>query len=165
MNKIFDLFFSPKIFFKDSRFGPFDAIFVTLLIWIVNMIIIFPTFKNMPLFGGFIPFAIVVLVLLFIYELFSGVIHKFLSKDQNVFWGLPYALVPHILTGWIISVAIFWEVAYIFLIIPIAWSVILEFYLVRSSTGRGILYTLVIRASRDLVFFAVLSFILRRWFL
>ncbi|MGC9218684.1 MAG: hypothetical protein ACP5G8_04695, partial [Athalassotoga sp.] len=79
--------------------------------------------------------------------------------------GFPYVLIPHILTGWILSVALFWNLSYIFLAIPIVWSVLLEFYLVRSSMGRGILYTLTMRIGRDFVFFLVIAFIFRRWFL
>ncbi len=164
MDKIFDLFFTPKLFFKNSKFGPMDSLFATLILWIVNLFIIFPVFKDTPFFGGFAGLSLALLIIIFLYELFSGALHMFTSKNQNVFWGFPYVLIPHILTGWIVSAAIFWPFSYIFLIIPIIWSVLLEFYLVRSIIGRGILYTIVIRFSRDLVFFAAVSFILRRWF-
>jgi hypothetical protein len=165
LNKIFDLFFTPKVFFKNSTFGPFDSLLSTLILWLVNIIVIFPVFKETPLFGGFFYLSLVILALIFLYEIFSGALHMFVARNEKVFWGFPYVLIPHILTGWILSVALFWNLSYIFLAIPIVWSVLLEFYLVRSSMGRGILYTLMMRVSRDIVFFLVIAFIFRRWFL
>jgi len=163
LSKIFDLFFTPKTFFKNSTFGPFDSIFSTLILWFVNILVIFPIFKDTPLFGGFFNFSLVILIFIFLYEIFSGALHMFIARNEKVFWGFPYVLMPHILTGWIFSIAIFWNVAYIFLAIPIGWSVLLEFYLVRSSMGRGILYTLTMRIVRDFIFFLVIAIIFRRW--
>ncbi len=165
MNKIFDLFFTPKTFFKNSTFGPFDSIFAILILWIVNVLVVFPIFKETPLFGGFFDFSLVILAIIFLYEIFSGALHMFVAKNEKVFWGFPYVLMPHILTGWILSIGIFWNLSYVFLVIPIGWSILLEFYLVRSSMGRGILYTLTMRIARDFVFFMVIGIIFRRWFL
>ncbi len=165
MNKIFDLFFTPKTFFKNSIFGPFDSILATLILWFVNVLVIFPIFKETPLFGGFFDFSLVILAFIFLYEIFSGALHMFVARNEKIFWGFPYVLMPHILTGWILSIGIFWNLFYVFLIIPIGWSILLEFYLVRSSMGKGILYTLTMRIARDFVFFMVIGLILRRWFL
>lgn len=165
MDKIFDLFFAPKSFFKNSRFGPFDALIATLIIWIVNVLILFPVFKETPLFGGFFNFSILLLAFIFLYNIFAGALHMFFSKNEKAFWGFSYAMMPNILTGWIFSIAIFWNLCYIFLVIPVGWSILLEFYLVRSSMGKGLIYTLIIRVARDLIFLIIISFIFKRWFL
>ncbi|HEU24871.1 MAG: hypothetical protein C0176_05700 [Mesoaciditoga sp.] len=164
-DRIFDLFFSPKRFFKGSHFAPYDAIFAILLLWIVNVLAVFPTFKEIPFFGGFSGFSLVILGLISFYALFSASLHMFFSKQSNLFWGFPYVLIPNILTGWFISVGVMDHFYYVLLAIPIIWSVILEFYLVRAIMGKGILYTILMRLIRDFVFLAMISIIFRRWFM
>lgn len=162
MDKVFDLIFAPKGFFKNSTFGPFDTLIATLIIWIVNAMILFPVLKDTPLFGGFFDFSVLLLAFIFLYNIFAGSFHMFFSKSKNAFWGFSYVMMPNILTGWIFSVAIFWNLFYILLIIPVGWSVLLEFYLVRSSMGKGILYTLIMRIARDLIFLIIILFIFNR---
>lgn len=164
-DRIFDLLFTPKRFFKSSNFTPSDAIFAILFLWIVNVLVIFPIFKETPFFGGFLGLSIVILAVIVFYELFSASLHMFFARQSKVFWAFPYVMIPNILTGWFISIGIFSSLYYVLLAIPIGWSILLEFYLVRALMGKGILYTIIVRLIRDFVFLALISMIFRRWFM
>lgn len=153
MDKIFDLLFSPKNFFKNSRPRPGDSIFSLVVVWAVNVLVIFPMFKNMPFFGGFWLFSLILLGLLAVYAAFAAGIHLLATGNHDLFRNFPYTVFPHILTGWIVTLSVFSGFFAFFLAIPVAWSVFLEFYLVRASTGKGLVYTLVARAARDVIFF------------
>ena len=165
MDKIFDLVFSPRTFFKTSKFDFISSVTALLIVWFVNVLILFPSFKNIPFFGGFYVFSIILLGLMVVYYLLSVAIHRIAGKGgKKVFFGFSFVLFPHVMSGWIFSMGFLWKWAFILLLIPILWSIVLEFYLVRSSMGYGMIYTIVVRITRDIIYFVSLYAFLKGWF-
>ena len=164
MDKIFDVIFSPRIFFKAAKFNPTSTIITILILWLTNILILFPTLKSIPFFSGYLMFSIIVLGILIVYCAFATALHIIVGKGgRTIGLSFPYVLIPHMMSGWILSMSLLYKWATVFFLIPIAWSVILEFYLVRSSMGHGILYTVVVRVVRDVIFFMCLYAFFRGW--
>ncbi len=165
MDKIFDLVFSPRLFFKTSRFDLLSSTLTIFVVWIVNVLILFPMLGNIPFFGGFYIFSAILLGLIAIYYALAIGIHRIAGKGgKTVFLGFPFVLFPHVMTGWIFSIYFLWKWAAVLFLIPIFWSFILEFYLVRSSMGYGMIYTVIVRITRDIIFFVSLYAFLKGWF-
>ncbi len=164
MDKIFDLVFSPKLFFKTSKFGFLSSILAIFVVWIVNVLILFPMFKNIPFFGGFYASSAILLGLIVVYCALAIGIHRIVGKGgKTVFLGFPFVIFPNVMTGWIFSIYFIWKWAAVLFLIPIFWSVMLEYYLVRSSMGYGMAYTVIVRITRDIIFFVSLYAFLKGW--
>ena len=164
MDKIFDVIFSPRNFFRAKRYKPLDSLIVILVIWLMNMFIIYPSLRAIPFWGGYILFSLVLLGLFFVYCVFSVAIHMIVGgARRSAMMGFPYVLIPHIMSGWFFTLSLNNKWISFLYVIPVAWSIILEFYLVRSSTVHGIVYTLVVRFARDIIFFVGIYVFLRGW--
>ncbi len=164
MDKIFDVIFSPRIFFKTARFNPTGTLIPILILWFTNVLILFPTLKSIPFFSGYLMFSVILLGIFLLYCAFATALHIIVGKSGRVIGlSFPYVLMPHIMSGWIFSMSLFYRWATILFLIPITWSVILEFYLVRSSMGHGMLYTVIVRTTRDVIFFMCLYAFFRGW--
>ncbi len=164
MDKIFDVIFSPRNFFRVPKYKPLDSLFVILVIWITNALILYPLLKSTPFFGKYVLLSLIVLGLFFVYCIFAIAIHLIIGKaNRNVTIGFPYVMVPHVMSGWIFSLTLNGKWLSLLYLIPLVWSVMLEFYLVRSSTIHGILYTIVVRVARDVIFLLGVYAFLRGW--
>ncbi len=164
MDKIFDALFSPRVFFRNGHVSPWDSLKVIVLIWFIDVVIMYPTLKSCPFFGNYVLFSLVLLVIAIVYFLWTMVTHMiFTPVKRDVVWRLPFVFLPHIVSGWIVALSLKSTTMLALFIIPIGWSTILEFYFVRATAGRGMFYTLILRAVRDAIFIvAVISF-LRGW--
>jgi len=164
VDRIFDVIFSPRIFFKTAKFNPIDTLIGILVLWFTNILILFPTLKNIPFFSGYLVFSVILLGILLIYCAFATALHMMVGKGGKIIGlGFPYVLMPHVMSGWIFSMSLLYKWMAILFLIPITWSIILEFYLVRSSIGYGMLYTVIVRIVRDVIFFACLYAFFRGW--
>ncbi len=164
MDRIFDVIFSPRIFFKRAKFNPISTLITILILWFTNILILFPTLKSIPFFSGYIVFSMIILGILIVYCAFATALHMIVGKGGRIMGlSFPYVLIPHVMSGWIFSMSLFYKWAAVLFLIPIIWSIILEFYLVRSSMGYGILYTVIVRIVRDVIFFMCLYAFFKGW--
>ncbi len=141
-----------------------DSIIVILVIWFTNVLVLYPLFKDAPFFGNYIFFSLVGLGMLFVYYIFSVAIHMIIGRaDRKTMMSFAYVLIPHVMSGWFFSLALMNKWANFLYLIPLTWSVVLEFYLVRASTYHGMIYTVVVRFARDVIFFFGVYAFLRGW--
>ncbi len=164
MDKIFDVVFSPKNFFRVSKYKRFDSVIVLLTVWFTNVLVLYPSLKYTPFFGRFVIFSLIGLGLFFIYCILSIAVHViFGGAKRDSMIGFPYVMIPHVMSGWFFLLSLNNKWLSFLYLLPVGWSVILEFYLVRSSTTHGMIYTIVVRFSRDVIFVLGMYAFLRGW--
>ncbi len=164
MDKIFDALFSPRVFFKSGRVLLSDSVKAVLVVWLTNVIVLYPTMKNCPFFGNYVFFSFVALAIFSLYLLWTLVTHFVISRiAKDSMWKLPFVFLPHIMSGWIFALSLRNAWIFLFFVVPVVWSTVLEFYFVRVTIGRGVLYTVILRIVRDVAFAVVTISFLRGW--